>query len=202
MIRMKVYKFNMFKDKKDYEKVLTNDNVINIIGTSGSGKTTTSLKYINDYNDYIIINCDKLLELPGSNENEDKELPIIRNMLKKKYKKIKVGKDFINCYNDIIDYIKKKNKKILIEGNLILGIDPITQLKGKVIVKRTGIIKSYVRAVKRDYPNEYFMKMEIEKYGKLGKITRLFKIANRRKNIFKQRKDLEKKIKELEALKN
>lgn len=192
----------MFKDKKDYEKVLTNDNVINIIGTSGSGKTTTSLKYINDYNDYIIINCDKLLELPGSNENEDKELPIIRNMLKKKYKKIKVGKDFINCYNDIIDYIKKKNKKILIEGNLILGIDPITQLKGKVIVKRTGIIKSYVRAVKRDYPNEYFMKMEIEKYGKLGKITRLFKIANRRKNIFKQRKDLEKKIKELEALKN
>lgn len=199
---MKVYKFNMFKDKKDYEKVLTNDNVINIIGTSGSGKTTTSLKYINDYNDYIIINCDKLLELPGSNENEDKELPIIRNMLKKKYKKIKVGKDFINCYNDIIDYIKKKNKKILIEGNLILGIDPITQLKGKVIVKRTGIIKSYVRAVKRDYPNEYFMKMEIEKYGKLGKITRLFKIANRRKNIFKQRKDLEKKIKELEALKN
>ena len=46
------------------------------------------------------------------------------------------------------------------------------------------------------------MKMEIEKYGKLGKITRLFKIANRRKNIFKQRKDLEKKIKELEALKN
>ena len=199
---MKVYKINMFQDKNDYEKVLTNDNVINIIGTSGSGKTTTSLKYISGNDDYIVINCDKLLELPGSNENEDKELPIIRDMLKNKYEQIKAGKDFINCYNDIIDYIKKKNKKVLMEGNLILGIDPITQLKGKVIVKRTGVIKSYIRAVKRDYPNEYFMKLEIEKYGKLGKITRFFKIANRRKSIFKQNNDIERKIKELEILKN
>ena len=198
---MKVYKINMFQDKNDYEKVLTNDNVINIIGTSGSGKTTTSLKCIRGNDDYIVINCDKLLELPGSNEKEDKELPIIRNILKDRYGDIKQGKDFINCYNDIIDYFKKKNKKILMEGNLILGIDPITQLKGKVIVKRTGVIKSYIRAVKRDYPNEYFMKLEIEKYGKLGKITRFFKIANRRKSIFKQNKDIERKIKELEIFK-
>ena len=49
---MKEYKINIFKDKKDYEKVLTNDNVINIIGSKGSGKTTSSLKYIND-DDYI-----------------------------------------------------------------------------------------------------------------------------------------------------
>ena len=38
----------MFKDQKDYEKILTKDNIINIIGTKGSGKTTSSQKYIND----------------------------------------------------------------------------------------------------------------------------------------------------------
>ncbi len=61
----------MFKDQKDYEKILTKDNIINIIGTKGSGKTTSSQKYIND--DYIVVNGDRLLELP-SNEKEDKEL--------------------------------------------------------------------------------------------------------------------------------
>ncbi len=116
MVRMKVYKINMFKDKNDYEKVLTNDNVINIIGSKGSGKTTSSLKYISD-NNYIVINCDRLLELPGSNEEEDKELRIIRDMLKNKYGNIKEGKEFISCYNDIVNYIKNKTKKVLMEGN-------------------------------------------------------------------------------------
>ncbi len=198
---MKEYKINMFKDKDDYEKVLTDDNVVNIIGTKGSGKTTASLKYIND-SDYIVINCDRLLGLIGSNEEEDKELPIIRSMLKNKYGVIKEGKKFIYCYNDIVDYIKKKDKKALIEGNIIQEIEPITQLKGKIIIKRTGIIKSFIRAVKRDYSNEYFMNIEIKKYGKLGKITRLLKIAYRRKSIFKTKRDIERKIKELASLKN
>ncbi len=50
------------KDKNDYEKVLTDEKIINIIGSKGFGKTTTSLKYLNDEN-YIVINCDSLLEL-------------------------------------------------------------------------------------------------------------------------------------------
>lgn len=103
-------KIYLFKDRCDYIKKLTDDNVINIIGAKGSGKTTTSLKYINDDN-YIVINCDRLLELPKNNAYEDKELSIIRKMLKDKYVKILEGKDFINCYNDIIDYIKKRTKK-------------------------------------------------------------------------------------------
>lgn len=177
-------KIYLFKDKNDYVKELSSDDVVNIIGAKGSGKTTSSLKYIND-DDYIVINCDRLLELPGSNEHEDKELPIIRDMLKNKYGKIKEGKEFVNCYNDIVGYIKKKNKKALIEGNIIQDIEPITQLKGKVIVKRTGVIKSFIRAVKRDYPNEYFMKLEIEKHGKLGKFYRFKNIVKRRKNVFK-----------------
>ena len=58
-------------------------------------------------------------------------------------------------------------------------------------MKRTSKIKSFIRAVKRDYKNEYFMKLEIEKYGKFGKITRFFKIVKRRKKVFKQCNDIE-----------
>ncbi len=174
----KGYKINLFKDKKDYEKTLTNDEIINIIGSKGSGKTTTSLKYMNDEN-YIVINCDRLLELPGGKEH--KELSKIRDLLKKKYGIIKEGEEFYKQYIDIINYIKKENKKALIEGNIIQCITPITKLKGKVIIKRTAKIKSFIRSVKRDYKNEYFMKLEIEKYGKLGKITRFLKIVKRRK---------------------
>jgi len=35
-----------FKDQDDYIKTLTSDNIINIIGIKGSGKTTTSISYI------------------------------------------------------------------------------------------------------------------------------------------------------------
>jgi hypothetical protein len=94
-------KIFMFKDKKDYIKKLTDDDIINVIGTKGSGKTTTSLKYINN-DDYIVINCDRLLELPENNIKEDAELPTIRKMLIDKYGKIVEGKEFIDSYNDII----------------------------------------------------------------------------------------------------
>ena len=191
------YKINYFKDKKDYEKTLTNDEIINIIGSKGSGKTTTSLKYMND-EDYIVINCDRLLELPGGKEH--KELSKIRDLLKKKYGVIQEGEEFYRQYIDIINYIKNKNKKALIEGNIIQDITLITNLKGKVIVKRTAKVKSFIRAVKRDYKNEYFMKLEIEKYGKFGKITRFFKIVKRRKKIFKQCRDIENIIKDLESV--
>ena len=190
----------MFKDRNDYLKKITDDDVINVIGTKGSGKTTSSLKYINDDN-YIVINCDRLLELPENNIYEDKELSIIRKMLKDKYGKILEGKDFINCYNDIIEYIKYKKKKALIEGNIIQDIESITLLKGKVVVKRTGVIKCFIRTIKRDYSNEYFMKLEIEKHGKiLGKFYRFKNIVIRRKNIFKIYHDIEKIIDELEKI--
>lgn len=197
MIIMKEYKINILKDKGDYEKKLTNDNVINIIGNKGSGKTTTSLKYLNN-DDYIVVNCDRLLELPGGIDNI--KLSKIRAMLKEKHGTIIDGPEFLEYYNDIIKYAFSKNKKIFIEGNALQNIQPITKLKGKVIIKRTALIKCFIRTIKRDYANEYFMKIEIKKYGRFGKITRFFKIINRRKNIFKQSKNIEGKIKELEEL--
>ena len=148
-------KLYLLKDRKDYIKKLTNDDVINVIGTKGSGKTTSTIKYINN-DDYIVINCDRLYEMPTDKVVEDKYLAEIKNMLKKKYGEICEGEEFINCYSDILDFINKKKKKALIEGNVIYDIKPITLLKGTVIVKRTGIIKCFIRAVKRDYPIKYW----------------------------------------------
>ncbi len=184
-----------FKDQEDYEIVLTDDNIINILGTKGSGKTTSSLKYL-DNDDYIVINCDRLLELP-SGEKEDKELAKIRYMLKDKYGEIVQGEGFVDCYNDIVKYILDKKKTGLIEGNIIQDIDPL-QLKGKVIIKRTATFKSFKRAVKRDYKNEYFMNLEKEKHKHIYKLTRLYKITKRRKSVFKQAKEIDRIIEKLE----
>lgn len=185
----------LFKDQKDFEKTMTEDKIINIIWTKGSGKTTTSLPYISNDN-YIVVNCDRLFELP-SDEQEDKELSTIRNMLKKKYGELPTGKEFLHCYTDIIEYILSKNKKALIEWNVIQSIDPKC-LKGKIIVKRTAVFKSFIRTVKRDYHNQYFMNLEKEKHKYLYKLIRLYKITKRRFNVFKTAKEIEKIIEYLE----
>lgn len=193
-------KLSLLIDKKDYIKRITEDDVVNIIGLKGSGKTTSVVEYLND-DSYIVVNCDALLELPENNRKEDKLLFEIRNILIKKYGEIKTNKEFIDCYNDIVSYAKNKNKKLLIEGNLILEINPISKLKGTVIIKRTGIIKCFIRTIKRDYPNKYFLDLEIEKYGKiLGRFSRLKNIIKRRIKIFKERKDIESIIKELDII--
>ncbi len=111
---MKKAKIYLFKDQKDYEKKITDDDIVNVIGTKGSGKTTSTIKYINDEN-YIVVNCDRLLELPGDICREDIELSKIRKMLIEKYGKIIEGKNFIDSYYDIILYIKKRKKKAIIE---------------------------------------------------------------------------------------
>lgn len=188
-------RLSLFKDQEDFEKTLTEDKIINIIWTKGSGKTTTSLPYIEN-NGYIVVNCDRLFELP-SDEQEDKELSNIRNILKKNYGELPTGKEFLNCYNYIIEYILSKNKKALIEWNIIQSIDT-KRLKGKIIVKRTAVFKSFIRAVKRDYQNQYFMELEKEKHKYLYKLTRLYKITKRRMNIFKTAKEIEKIIECLE----
>lgn len=190
----------LFIDKPDYKKIVTKDNIINVIGTKGSGKTTLSNKYVNN-NDYIIINCDRLF----SNEeatSATKDSEEVKEKLLKKYQTIEDGLNFIKYYNEIVKYIlNDQKKKAFIEGNVIQDIQPITLLKGTIIVKRTAIFKCFIRAIKRDYKNPYFMNIEIRKYGRFGKITRLVKIIKRRKNIFKQSYEIDKIIEELEYLK-
>lgn len=188
---IKESKIFYFIDRKDYVKNVNGDNVINIIGTKGSGKTTNTLKYI-DNDEFIVVNCDKLLDMPIDDIFEDKFLSDIIKLLKDNYGNIPEGNEFLKCYNDIVDFCEKKNKKLLIEGNLLYDIDPITNLKGTVIVKRTGVLKCFFRTIKRDYPNKYFLDIEIRKHGKvLGRLFRLKNIIKRRTKIFKEVKFIE-----------
>lgn len=188
---IKESKIFYFIDRKDYVKNVNGDNVINIIGTKGSGKTTNTLKYI-DNDEFIVVNCDKLLDMPIDDIFEDKFLSDIIKLLKDKYGNIPEGNEFLKCYNDIVDFCEKENKKLLIEGNLLYDIDPITNLKGTVIVKRTGVLKCFFRTIKRDYPNKYFLDIEIKKHGKvLGRLFRLKNIIKRRTKIFKEVKFIE-----------
>ena len=41
-------KLSLLIDKKDYIKRITEDDVVNIIGLKGSGKTTSVVEYLND----------------------------------------------------------------------------------------------------------------------------------------------------------
>ena len=169
-----------------------------MIGTKGSGKTTSANKYI--YNDdYIVINCDRLYDMPTDSKIEDEFLPKVKELLIKKYGKVYTGKDFSICYDEIINFAKKNKKKLIIEGNVIYDIEPITKLKGTVIVKRTGVLKCFLRAIFRDYPTSSFLKLEIEKHGPIiGRLSRLKNIIKRRKSIFKEYHRIEKDIEELE----
>ena len=191
-------KIYLLKDRPDYIKELSSDDIINIIGTKGSGKTTSANKYIKN-NTYIVVNCDRLYDMPTDNQLEDEFLPKVKKLLIRKYGKVYTGKDFSICYEEIINFAKKNGKKLIIEGNVIYDIEPITSLKGTVIVKRTGVLKCFFRAVFRDYPTSYFLKLEIEKHGSvLGRIYRFKNIIKRRKSIFKEYHRIEKDIEELE----
>ena len=192
-------KIYLLKDRPDYIKKLSDDDIINVIGTKGSGKTTSANKYISNA-DYMVINCDRLYDMPTDSELEDEFLPKVKELLIKKYGKVYTGKDFSICYKEIVDFAKKKQKKLIIEGNVIYDIEPITKLKGTVIVKRTGVLKCFLRAVLRDYPTSYFLKLEIEKHGPIiGRISRFKNIIKRRKSIFKEYHRIEKDIEELEC---
>lgn len=191
-------KIYLLKDRKDYVKKLTDDKIINIIGTKGSGKTTSANKYI-DNDNYLVINCDRLYDMPTDNALEDDFLPKVKELLIKKYGEIYTGEKFEICYDEIVSFAKENKKNIIIEGNVIYDIKPITKLKGTVVAKRTGVLKCFLRAVKRDYPTSYFLKLEIEKYGPImGRISRLKNIIKRRKSIFKEYHTIENDIEELE----
>ena len=186
----------LFRSKKDLNIKLTSDKIINIIGSKGSGKTTTALKYINVLN-YFVVNCDKLYDLPTI-EEDSKDILDIKKILKKRYGNNLKEVDFRNIYKDIIEYATKNKKRLIIEGNQLQEL-PIEDLKGVLVVKRTALFKCYIRSVKRDYKNKYFMNLEKKKHKHMYKLTRLYKISKRRKKIFKEGKVLDQFISNIEV---
>lgn len=186
-------KIHLFLTKEDYKKKLTEDNIINVTGSVGSGKSTYGLKY-RDNNDYIVISTDSLYS-DNDPATLTKEVIELRNLLIKKYGNITEA-NFTLYYPDIIKYIKTKKKIGIIEGGSIADIDNIKVLRGTVIVKRAARIKCYYRAVLRDYKNPVWR----VGLNRIGLIKRFFHCARRRLKQLKHQEYIEEFIKELQNI--
>lgn len=134
--------------KDPYIKQLTNDNVINLTGQSGSGKSTYAKENFNN-EDYIIIDTDDIFsEIKYKNATGiNKELG---KMFREKYSNLPdLGNDFDLIYQDILNYCKDINKTIVIDCAQFHCIKDISLLKGKIIIMRTDINTCYKRCLER-----------------------------------------------------
>ena len=192
-------KIYLFKDRNDYIKKITNDNIINITGEKGSGKSYFGIN--NDIEDNIVIHLDIVFSPLGNKEHNDSLK--VRKLLLDKYNNLDIDKYFEEkYYKDIVKYLNKTNKKCYIEGGSISEIEDISIIKGTIIVKRTSVIKCFNRTIKRDYNNKYFMEEERKKHKYIYKITRLYKVIKRRIKIFKEYKNIELFIDRIEKINN
>ena len=157
---------NLYIDRDQYEKIITNDKVINLTGESGSGKSYFSKKYLEDDN-YIVIDTDIVF---SDKESDNKESLEIRNLFKNKSKDSLIN-DFDSCYKEILEYFKGTNKTLVIDSAQYRNIKDYYILKGKVIVMRTCIDTCYKRCLNRfsiKNPNATVEEKEVFANRKLG----------------------------------
>lgn len=158
--------------KEPYEKRITTDNIINITGESGSGKSTYTKKYLND-NNYIVIDTDEIMSnRPTTNKN----CLEFRSYLFNKYKDNMpdICKDFNIVYKEILDYYKDCGKTLIIDSAQYRNLkteNDLKLLKGKIIVIRTSIDECYKRVIERwksiniNYTEEDLSKYKTRKLG-------------------------------------
>lgn len=142
----------VFKDKSDLEIILSDDKIINITGMMGSGKTTLAKKIKQEKN-IEFISLDWLFGASLKNRPE-----YIKNILisfKNDYPELKNRKEYYEYADKIYNYLLKNiSNPIIYEGRHIYRYIDINVLKGKIIIKRTSLIHSYKRALKRDINNK------------------------------------------------
>ncbi len=92
----------MLKDKPDYIKKITNDEITNVTGSVGSGKSTYGIKYHNS-KDYVVIGFDSLSQDNNPDTLNDDTLEL-RSILLKKYRN--AIEDEISYYDDMVNFIK------------------------------------------------------------------------------------------------
>lgn len=137
-------------NKEPYIKDITSDNIINITGESGSGKSTYANKYLNDDN-YIVIDTD---ELKGNRPTDNKNSLEFRAYLVNKYEENipDICADFNIIYKEILDYYKNTDKTLVIDSAQYRNLrteEDLRLLKGKIIIIRTPIDTCYERCVNR-----------------------------------------------------
>lgn len=164
----KKYKVRIFRDKENLEIKLTDDEIINITGMMGSGKTTLA-REIKKQKDVELISLDWMFGASIKNRPE-----YITDMLKS-FEKIHPetkGQEIFRYYNfriknkkvdlkyyeyadKIYNYLLENiSKPMILEGRHIYRYIDTSLLKGKIIIKRTSLVNSYKRAFKRDIKNK------------------------------------------------
>lgn len=143
-------------------KKLTKDNIINLTGESGSGKST----YVRDCfntNDYIVGDTDLIF---GNNPSDKEVEKFLRRYFYGEYKdkyKEALYNDFDKVYLMLLDYFKNNKKTIVIDSNQFRNIKDISILKEKVILVRTSIDTCYQRRINRIKERNFFATPEMIK---------------------------------------
>lgn len=142
-------KIRLFIDQKDLVVLCTDDNIINITGMIGSGKTTLANQYRNN-SDFIVISLDCLYR-GQDKENMNEDTMKINKILEKKFPNENNEKYFQKYYQEIIHYINNTNKDVtyILEGQHIYRYLNFNEIKGRLIIKRTCIIKCWKRSISR-----------------------------------------------------
>lgn len=139
---------SVYVSKEPYQKKLSNDNIINLTGQSGSGKSTYAKEHF-DNDKYEIVDTDEILseERFKSSNGLNKELGIY---FREKYKVLpNLSEDFDLVYKEILEYCKNINKTIVIDCAQFHCIKDKGLLKGQIIILRTDIDTCYNRTISR-----------------------------------------------------
>ena len=142
-------KIKIIKDKKDVEIQCTEEKIINITGMIGSGKTTKANLYRKN-EDYIVISLDCLYR-GQDKENRNEETRKINQILKQKFPNQDNEQYFKQYYEEIIRYINtcKRDATWVLEGQQIYRYLNWSDIKGKLIIKRTSLLKCWKRSIVR-----------------------------------------------------
>ena len=170
---------SLYVDKEPYIKHLTDDEIINLTGQSGSGKTTYAKEHFNR-DEYLIVDTDDVFSDNrfASSEGINKELG---EYFRSKYKELpNCGDDFDLIYKEILDYCKKYDKTIVIDCAQFHCIKDISLLKGTLIIIRTCIDTCYNRTISRYKEiNPNYNEEELDKYTERKKsLFKWYKYSN------------------------
>ena len=143
-------------DKEPYVKKITNDDIINLTGQSGSGKSYYAKNNFAG-SDYVIVDTDDIFsdkrfaEATGINKE-------LGTYFRNKYESLPtLNKDFDLIYKEITDYCKNLNKTTVIDCAQFHCVEDVHLLKGKIIIMRTCIDTCYNRTISRwmEYHPDY-----------------------------------------------
>ena len=137
-------------DKQPLIKKLTEHNIINLTGESGSGKSTFAQNYNKDF---IIVDTDVIF----GNQQPTKIYEIeLKDYFQSKYQdnfKTALYTNFDEIYDDILKYFSQEKRTIVIDSAQFRNIKNVRKLKGTVIILRTSIKTCLSRCIIRYHNN-------------------------------------------------